>query len=63
MTYPILVKPSIFLETRLKEQTQCSKTFLVDMFLYLLDIFVTAAPKWGQKLKKLTFSFNYSINC
>ena len=49
MTYPMLVKPSIFLETRLKEQTQCSKTFLVDMFLYLLDIFVTAAPKWGQK--------------
>ena len=58
MIYPILV-PFFFLwKLRLGEQTQgFQKLFAGDIFAYLLNIFVTAAPMLKQKISKIIFQF------
>ena len=48
VTLSISVNISLFLKFRLRKQTQCFQKLL---FLYLLNIFAAAAPKWKQNFK------------
>ena len=58
MTYPTLVKLFLFLEIQARRTNSgFPKTLLRDIMLYLLNIFVTVAPKWEQNFSKTIFQF------
>ena len=44
---------------REEQISEFPKSFFRDIFLYLLNIFATAAPKLKQKYQKLYFNFSY----